>query len=384
MIYLILPVGSYHGWGVCGKYITRELSNLADIKLITYGFMERDISDTVDYHFLKSKFVGYSESEQFKSGFNVLDYPVLQAINGPMLPWQVNNRGKYKVGYTFFEDTILDKKCINNAKNNFDLIIAGSKWNENILRSYGLENVGTIIQGIDSQIFNPFDNEKKYFKDKFVIFSGGKFELRKGHDLVIKAFKILQDKYKDVLLVTNWYNKWIHSFQTMKASPYIKYSINSKDYNSIISGILSDNGIDLTKVINLPLYPNTAMVKVYKNSDIGLFPNRCEGGTNLVLMEYMACGKPVIASYNTGHKDILNDKNSIMLKNMKSRKINNGKKDISVWEEPDLDELISNLEWAYNNRDRLAEIGNQAGQNLSLLTWEKTAREFYEHFKPVI
>lgn len=38
MIYLIFPTGSYHGWGVCGKYLTRELASLTDIKLITHPF----------------------------------------------------------------------------------------------------------------------------------------------------------------------------------------------------------------------------------------------------------------------------------------------------------------------------------------------------------
>ena len=26
MIYLVLPLGSHFGWGVCGKYIARELA----------------------------------------------------------------------------------------------------------------------------------------------------------------------------------------------------------------------------------------------------------------------------------------------------------------------------------------------------------------------
>lgn len=381
MIYLILPVGSYHGWGVCGKYLTKELSRITDVKLITYDFNESAIADPIDYYFLKSKFAGQEESEKFKSGLKKLDYPTLQAINGPMLPWQVTDRGNFKVGYTFFEDNILQENYIKNAKDNFDLVITGSKWCEEVLKQYGLNNVETVIQGIDPQIFNPSNNEKKYFNDKFVIFSGGKFELRKGQDLVIKAYKILQDKYKDVMLITNWFNKWETSFSSMKASPFINFSANSNDYYVRMNQILSDNGIDTSRLINLPPTPNTAMARIYKNTDIGLFPNRCEGGTNLVLMEYMACGKPTIASFNTGHKDILTPKNSIMLNKMKTITINDGKRDITTWDEPDLDELVSNLEWAYNNRDKLTKIGNTAGKNMSQLTWEKSAKEFFKYFK---
>ena len=42
------------------------------------------------------------------------------------------------------------------------------------------------------------------------------------------------------------------------------------------------------------------MPQVYQNTDVGIFPSRCEAGTNLVMMEYMACGKPAIATVGTG------------------------------------------------------------------------------------
>ena len=57
-------------------------------------------------------------------------------------------------------------------------------------------------------------------KDSFVIFSGGKFEFRKGQDIVIKAFRHLQDKYRDVNLITSWFNSWDFSFNTMSMSNY--------------------------------------------------------------------------------------------------------------------------------------------------------------------
>jgi hypothetical protein len=34
---------------------------------------------------------------------------------------------------------------------------------------------------------------------------------------------------------------------------------------------------------------------------------------------------------------------------------------------------VNRLEWAYQNRDKLPALGRQAGQNLSRLTWRKTA-----------
>ena len=47
------------------------------------------------------------------------------------------------------------------------------------------------------------------------------------------------------------------------------------------------------------------MPKYLISSDTALFPNRCESGTNLVAMEAMAAGIPVILSNNSGHLDLI-------------------------------------------------------------------------------
>lgn len=384
MIYTVMPVGSFHGWGVCGKYIVKELSKLADVRLLTDDVTFDNIMDEFDFMLLKSRLIPEHEYNAIKTNNSFyVDFPVLQGIPGnslqPVIP---HFRGKKNAGYIFFEDNILPSSYIENGRRYFDTIITGSSWNEEILRNYGLKNVETIIQGIDPRIFNSYFSEKEYLEDTFVIFSGGKFEFRKGQDIVIKAFKVLQDRHKDVLLINSWFNHWSFSFHTMSASPHIAFSPSPGEYLEMMNKIIQDNGIDTNKVMTLPIYPNIMMPRIYKNTDIGLFPNRCEGGTNLVLMEYMACGKPVIASYNTGHKDILSEENSIMIKNMTPVTFKTDNVTKGVWEEPDLDETIQALEWAYSHRDSLKPVAEQAGRDLSRLTWGATAKNFYEILKP--
>src|SRR3546814_1575573 len=47
------------------------------------------------------------------------------------------------------------------------------------------------------------------------------------------------------------------------------------------------------------------MAPIVREMDAALFLSRCEGGTNLVAMECMACGVPTVLSANTGHLDLV-------------------------------------------------------------------------------
>jgi glycosyltransferase involved in cell wall biosynthesis len=95
-------------------------------------------------------------------------------------------------------------------------------------------------------------------------------------------------------------------------------------------------------------------------------------------MEYMACGKPAIASYSSGHRDVISDRNSLPLRSLRPISISQNGQPMAVWDDPQLDELIARLDWAYHHRDGLREIGMEAGASMADLTWERTARQFYE------
>ncbi len=383
MIYTVLPLGSFHGWGICGKYIIKELSQWDKVCLVTEEVKRESFENELDFRFFRELMMPKEEFDLVMKPNNTsFPYPVIQAMNNHnYLPNLPQLRGSKNIGYTFFEDNIISKQNIENAARYYDVVVAGSSWCEEMLRFYGLSNVTTIIQGIDPMVFNPNQKEKEYFKDKFVLFSGGKFELRKGHDIVIKAYKVLQDRHPDVLLITGWFNQWPQSINTMAGSPYLNFQMISDNFFDLITRVLVDNGIDLSRVINLPAYPNLMMPSIYKNTDLGFFPNRCEGGTNLVLMEYMACGKPVLGSFNSGHKDILTGNNAVRINEMGVLKVSVNGNETAVWDEPFLDETIEKLDWAYQHRDEIGELGRQAGKDLATKTWEQTGKQFYELVK---
>lgn len=352
-LFLGLMKGKNYGWGICSKYLIDELSKFRSV------------------HVLK---------EQDGSAFNPhIKGKLVQALTTvEFTPLFEKARADQNFGYTFFEEE-LNEISVKNAKK-YDLVLAGSTWCRNRMLEKGILNCDVLIQGIDPKQFHPIENQKA--RDRFVIFSGGKFELRKGQDLVLRAVKVLQDKYRDVYLMNCWYNLWPQSVRQMLNSPYIAFSYHENEpWIDTMQRTYRDNGLDPDRVITLELVPHHKQRELFQQTDIGVFPNRCEGGTNLVLMEYMACAKPVIASNTSGHRDIITKDNALLLNQFKEIKIQNNEGAlVARWQDPSLDELVACLEYAYHHRDELQKTGRRAGEDLKHFTWKRSG----EHLATII
>ncbi len=390
MIIIAFPVGSAHGWGICGKYISRELAGLTHpaekVRLVTQQFTPESIGDELEFQSLAALMLRADEARHFQNvaGITRTDGPVLTSIaDKQMTPWAPNIRGTRTVGYTFFEENLLQPAWLENARRHFDRIATGSSWCTQVLQSYGLTDAHTVIQGVDPRLFFPWPAssetpEREYLRDRFVIFSGGKFEFRKGQDLVIRAVKVLQDRHPDVFLINSWFNAWQQSIDTMRNSPYLRFPTLSGPYIDTMNRLLAENGLDVSRVLTLGPRANALMPRIYRNTDVGLFPNRCEGGTNLVLMEYMACGNPVVATATTGHSDVVRSENAAIISATTQNTIKDHTGPVAQWPEPSLDDTIEKLEWVYQHRAAAAELGRQAGADLSQMTWTAAARGFQE------
>jgi glycosyltransferase involved in cell wall biosynthesis len=346
-LYLGLVEGQNYGWGVCSRYLIRELSQFTDCRIL-------------------------NEADGSAQNGN-LEGKLFQALTGvDFFPMFEKARGRQNVGYTFFENE-LTAHSLENAQR-YDLVLAGSSWCRDRMGEGGIANCGILIQGIDPKLFFPIEEEKE--PERFVIFSGGKFELRKGQDLVLKAFKILQEKYADIWLVNCWYNIWPESMRLMAHSRHIRFEPIQGSWQELMQHTYALNELDAERIVTCDLMPAELQCELYRNTDIGVFPNRCEGGTNLVLMEYMACGKPVIASYTSGHRDVVNDQNALLLKSLSNYTIVGPKKEpIARWQEPSVDELVAQIEFAYHHRDEIRRRGRMAGEDMKQFTWRHTAEQ---------
>ncbi len=328
-----MPRGRAHGWGIAGENLSREIAALPPIEGVTLHCMR----------------------------------------GNDLQPFEPEQWDRINIGYCFFEDAISVLEHARAASRRWDMIVAGSRWCEYQLRIGGVRNCTTILQGVDRDQFYP--GVKPAHHDNFVVFSGGKFELRKGQDLVIAAMKTFMQRHDDAFLSCAWHNQWPFSMATMEMSSHIAYQQHEEPCQQLLAETLANNAIPLERVLLYPPMDNSLMRQIYLDSDIGLFPNRCEGGNNMVMCEYMACGRTVIASDMTGHADVITPANAFPLQRYSTHHYKHYAE--GVWFEPDVEEIIEQLEYCYHHRRELRLKGLRAVTDMARLDWAEAARRFH-------
>ncbi len=330
-----MPKGTAHGWGIAGTYLANEIALLPPVEGVT-----------------------------------------LHCITGhDFSPFSSSEWGQINIGYCFFEHEILAYHYIPQAAERWDFIVAGSHWCEYHLRIGGMKNTTTILQGVDRNIFSP--QTARADDGRFIVFSGGKFEFRKGQDIVIAAMRRFMERHPDAWLACAWHNQWPNSIKTMEQSTLIEFGFKDVPPDVLYREILSRNGIDLARVIMYPPMDNNDMGRIYAGSDIGFFPNRCEGGNNMVMCEYMGCGRTVIASSRTGHADVVTPENAFCLTTYKPVLSGDAASRTAVWFEASAEEALSLLEQAYRQKEVRFSKARHAVGDMQRLSWQDTARQFH-------
>ena len=140
---------------------------------------------------------------------------------------------------------------------------------------------------------------------------------------------------------------------------------------------LMANGIEPEAVLDLGHQPHPVIAQVLREMDVAVFTNRCEGGTNLVAMEAMACGVPTILSANTGHLNLIGRDTCFPLERQRPLSVaTSAFRGTTLWGESDPDEVVAMLERAYDDRAEAARRGAVGAQLLAQLPWAAQAEEF--------
>ena len=284
---------------------------------------------------------------------------------------KINKNKCRDIGVIFNEANPLAQEEIENLKN-FEFIVTGSSWNSSALEKYAVKT-RTVIQGVDSSLFRPAP--KKFLRDKFVVFSGGKLEYRKGQDILLKAFSIFSSRHEDVVLVAAWRSPWEKKFAaTINRSGICAPLEASDEMDRSIYEWVINNGVKQEQVILLDAVPNRLMPEVFREVDLAVFPNRCEAGTNLVAMEALASGVSCLISKNTGHLDIIKHGNCIPLEHQAPIK----EMGTLGWGESSVEELVDQMEEAYYGRLKI-DI-SAARDSMLEYSWENAINSMLQLF----
>ncbi|KAJ8604347.1 hypothetical protein CTAYLR_002528 [Chrysophaeum taylorii] len=196
----------------------------------------------------------------------------------------------------------------------FDVLFVGSRWLARGIEGAAenaairLPEIRTFAQGVATDVFSPPTVVVRTVP-RFRIFSGGKLEWRKGHDIVVEAFRLFRAAHPeaDPELVVAWVNPWRQPLETISAATHTRgvprTAETPADDALAIQEWLHANGI--ADAVSLPPLPHHRVPELLRSVDVAIFPNRAEGGTNLVAMEAVAMAVPTILSANTGHLDLL-------------------------------------------------------------------------------
>jgi glycosyltransferase involved in cell wall biosynthesis len=357
-IFLNWQLGNTFGWGILGLNIFCHWANDAEVRpLMGHPIRDEDFAMCDPLKLSRvHKAIVYSNLllagiEPESDGRKNIEAVLVDSLGNGFAP--SNCHAKQSIARCIFENA--DLSGARAALSRYDALLAASNWNARLLEQATGRQAKVIFEGVDTSLFCPAPKSGLMDGEKFYVFSGGKVEFRKGHDLVLLAFKQFHEKHKECVLVTAWHSPWPQLSAGFKGRLTAALEIGA-DGALDIGKWVYQNGIDPQSVIDLGFVPNPLMPSVLREMDVSLQPSRAEACTNLPVKEAMACGVPVIAAFNTGMKDLLHDDNCIALKKQARIKDQN-EASTDGWGESDVDEIVAALEFAYERREQARQIG---------------------------
>jgi glycosyltransferase involved in cell wall biosynthesis len=234
------------------------------------------------------------------------------------------------VGFPIFELTKFTNVELHQLKT-LDCIFTTSQWGKSVLQNHGLDNIHVVPLGVDRSIFN--EDVPTQESPNTVFLNCGKWEIRKGHDILLEAFNKAFTPDDNVQLIMHCYNPFI----TNQNSRYR----NNQDWEAMyMHSKLGKHGkIFISKQRSQNQH---TVALLMARADCGVFPARAEGW-NLELLEMLSMGKAVIATNYSAHTEFLNSDNSLLI-NIKELEL----AEDNIW-------FHKQGEWARFDRDQLIE-----------------------------
>ena len=350
MINLNTPINSF-GYGVVGYNVWRQLSDKAKVALFPIGNrIEPPVNE------------GQRISEKLQEDFERSQYfdrenPTLKIWHENLLFERLGNNKYY--AFPFFEINNFDDGR-KHSLNSVDHLFVASEWAKEVCLENNINVPITVSPcGVDRTVFNENNfvlSELNY--QKCVFFNCGKWEVRKGHDILHQAFRDAFQSNSDVEL-------WM-----MNSNPFLTEQ-ESKHWENKYAA-------ENIRIINR-VQTQGEVAQIMGQAFCGVFPAKAEGW-NLELLEMMSMGKQVIATNYSAHTEFCNNENTKLINSSQTERAYDGKwftGDVGTWfkfDDDAYDQLVTQLREVYKLWEQNPEHVNSQGIQTAInFNWSNTA-----------
>ncbi len=245
---------------------------------------------------------------------------------------------KNSLGYTIFRPFLYPffKKL--------DGIIAVSNAAKKATQKYFPGKYHIIPNGVDTNFFRPDIKPLQEYLEYYPrLLFVGRFEPRKGLKYLLRALSIIKKEFPNFLLLIVGKGVFGYSYQ--------EYLSEEVKKNIVFCGAVSFE--------ELPRF--------YATANIFVAPSIGAESFGIVLLEAMACGKPIVASNIPGYREILkNGREGFLVRPCDSREI--GEKIIELAREP-------------RRAEEMGKLGREKALNYS---WEKISFQVEKFYYQII
>lgn len=356
-INLACPINQL-GYGVSGLNITKSLIELKqDVALHPIGAIEAP----EEYTPILKAAIGAGRTPDWKA-------PSIRMWHQHDMSQFIGSGTKY--GFPIFElDRFSDLEL--HHLHYLDNWMVASEWAKEIMveslshirgEDYVKNHTHVIPLGVDRDIFKESISHRK----ETIFFNCGKWEVRKGHDILVEAFNKAFNEDDDVEL-------WM-----MCDNPFFPEEENFRWERLYRSSKLGE------KIRIIPRQKTQQDVyNIMTQTDCGVFPARAEGW-NLELLEMMSCGKQVIATNYSAHTEFCNDENCYLVNTDEKEDANDGFwfRGQGQWasiKEEQIDSLAEHMRDVHEKKKNDDLSINQAGiDTAKKFSWKNSAQKIIE------
>jgi len=253
----------------------------------------------------------------------------------------------YRIGYTMLETSGIPREWVRQA-NSMDEIWTPSPFNAWTFIQSGIKRPICIMPlGVDTDYFHPRVDGYKLINE-FTFLSIFEWGERKAPEILIRAFNQTFRREEPVVLICK----------------YINYDGEVNVEEQIRKMDLDPNGGNIIFSLNQNV-PYYQLPQLYRSSDCFVMPTRGEGW-GMPILEAMACGIPVIATYWSAQQTFMTDWNSYPLQvaGLMDAKAKCPYYKGFKWADPDFNHLKMLLRHVYEHPDEAKQKGTNAAMDV--------------------